>query len=223
MARRKQVVVVGLGRFGMAVAKTLAEIGHEVLAIDTNHKHVQEISDAVTHAVQGDGADAETLSDLGAGEFDTGIVAVGDIEQSILITVQLKQLGVPYVIAKAKEELHGTILEKIGADRIIYPEHEVGVQLAHSFTVPNVVDYMSLGPDYGISKLEPPAQLIGRSVGELGLGERYHVALLMIQRSAQIVINPDPDERIQVQDLLVIAGLDDAMEQFRSTQATAQP
>ncbi|MGD9893918.1 MAG: TrkA family potassium uptake protein [Dehalococcoidia bacterium] len=217
MARRRQVVVVGLGRFGSALAETLSEIGHEVLAIDINHKPVQEISDVVTHAVQGDGTDAETLSDVGAGEFDTGIVAVGDIEQSILITVQLKRLGVPYVIAKAKEELHGTILEKIGADRIVYPEREVGERLAHSFIMPNVVDYMSLGPDYGISKLEPPAQFIGRSVGELGLGDRYHVALMMIQRSAQVVINPGPDERIQGQDLLVIAGLDDAVERFRST------
>jgi trk system potassium uptake protein TrkA len=217
MARRRQVVVVGLGRFGTAVAETLSEIGHEVLAIDTNHKHVQEISDAVTHAVQGDGTDAETLSELGAGEFDTGIVAVGDIEQSILNTVQLKRLGVPYVIAKAKEDLHGTILEKIGADRIVYPEREVGVRLAHSFTMPNVIDYMSLGPDYSISKLEPPETYIGKSVGELGLGDRHQVALMMIQRSAQVVINPGPEERIQVEDLLVIAGLDDAIEQFRST------
>jgi trk system potassium uptake protein TrkA len=223
MARHRQVVVVGLGRFGTAVAKTFSEIGHEVLAIDTNHKHVQEISDVVTHAVQGDGADAETLSDLGAGEFDTGIVAVSDLEQSILITVQLRRMGVPYVIAKAKEELHGSILEKIGVDRVVYPEREVGEQLAHSFTVPNVVDYMSLGPDYGVSKLEPPEQFVGRTVGELRLSERFKVTLMMIQRSAQVVINPGPEERIERQDLLVIAGLDDAMEHFRSMSATAQP
>ncbi len=217
MARRRQVVVVGLGRFGTAVATTLTEIGHEVLAIDINLKHVQEVSDAVTHAVQGDGTDAETLTNLGAGEFDTGIVAISDIERSILITVQLKRLGVPYVIAKAREELHADILEKVGADRVVFPEREVGERLAHSFTVPNVVDYMSLGPDYGISKLEPPADFIGKTVGELRLGERYKVVLTMIQRSAQVVINPGPEERVQAKDLLVIAGLDDAMDRLRST------
>jgi trk system potassium uptake protein TrkA len=216
MARRRQVVVVGLGRFGTAVARTLTDIGHEVLAIDINHKHVQEVSDAVTHAVQGDGTDAETLSDLGVGEFDTGIVAISDVERSILITVQLKRLGVPYVIAKAKEELHGDILEKVGADRVVFPEREVGERLAHSFTVPNVVDYMPLGPDYGVSKLEPPAEVVGKTVGELRLTDRHNVVLLMIERSGQVVINPGSGERIQGQDLLVVAGLDDALERLRS-------
>jgi len=215
MARRRQVVVVGLGRFGAAVATTLTEIGHEVLAIDVNLKPVQEVSDVVTHAVQGDGTDAETLTEVGVGEFDTGIVAISDIERSILITVQLKRLGVPYVIAKAREELHGDILEKVGADRVVFPEREVGERLAHSFTVPNVVDYMSLGPDYGISKLEPPPHFVGKTVEELRLSDRYKVELMMIQRSAQVVINPGGSERIQAQDLLVVVGLDEAMDRLR--------
>jgi trk system potassium uptake protein len=216
MARRRQVVVVGLGRFGTAVATTLVQIGHEVLAIDTNHRHVQEVSEVVTHAVWGDGTDAETLTELSVGDFDTGIVAISDIEQSILVTVHLKRLGVPYVIAKAQEEIHGDILEKVGADRVVFPEREVGERLAHSFNVPNVVDYMPMGADYGISKLAPPPDFVGKKVGDLHLSERFDVALVMIERPAQVVINPGPGERVGAQDLLVIAGLDDAMERLRA-------
>jgi trk system potassium uptake protein len=214
--RRRQVVVIGLGRFGTAVALTLARIGHEVLAIDTDHRRVQEVSEHVTHAVRADGSDPEVLTDLGVKDFDTAIVGVSnDLERSILVTLQLKRLGVRFVIAKAQEELHGEILERIGADRIVYPEREAGERVAHSFTVPTVVDYMAIGTDYGISKMTPPPSFVGCSVGDLDIAARHRVTLLLIERRSQVIVNPGPEERIAADDLLVLAGLDDEVERLK--------
>jgi trk system potassium uptake protein TrkA len=215
MVKRRQVVVIGLGRFGTAVATTLAAIGHEVLAVDINQRLVQEISDDVTHAVQADATDPEALAELGISGFDAGIVGVSaDIDRSILITMQLKELGVPHVIAKAQTGLHGRILAKLGADRVILPEREVGEQVAHSFMVPGALDYLSVGPEYGVSKIMPPPAFIGRTVAELALHERYDVTLLMIERPSQVVLLPEPDERIRPDDLLVVAASDEAMERL---------
>ncbi|HEY8490953.1 MAG TPA: TrkA family potassium uptake protein, partial [Dehalococcoidia bacterium] len=182
MARRRQVVVIGVGRFGAAVATTLYEAGHEVLALDVDARVIQEISGHVTHAVQVDATDPEALQELGVQHFEVGIVGLsGDIERSILITLLLKRLGVPWVISKAQTALHGEILERVGADRVVFPEREMGVRLAHSFAAPNVVDYMPVGPDYGISKLEPPEHFLGKRVGDLDLRARYGLTLLLIE------------------------------------------
>jgi trk system potassium uptake protein TrkA len=213
--RRRQVVVIGLGRFGTAVAITLARIGHEVLAIDLDRRIVDEVSEAVTHAVRADGSDPDVLARLGVRDFDTAIVGVSNsLERSILVTLQLKRIGVRYVIAKAQDDLHREILEKVGADRIVLPEREAGVRIAHGFSLPTEVDYMAIGPDYGISKLAPPPSFVGRSTGEIDLAGRHRVSLLMIERRAQAIVNPGPDERIAADDLLVIAGLDDEVEQL---------
>src|SRR5215204_3412309 len=186
MTRRRQVVVIGLGRFGTAVATSLTAIGHEVLAIDIDHRAVTEIADQVTHAVQADATDEDTLKQLGVQDFDAAFVGVSsNVERSILATMLLKQMGIPLVIAKAQTTIHGDVLAKVGADRIVFPEREVGDQLAHSFTVKNAVDYMPLGPEYGISKLTPPSGFAGRTVGELALPNRLKVALLAIERNHQ--------------------------------------
>jgi trk system potassium uptake protein TrkA len=216
MAKRRSVIVIGLGRFGSAVATTLYESGHDVLAVDVNRRVVDEISDHVTHAVQADATDADALVELGIRNFEVAIVGVsGDIERSILITVQIKNLGVPYVIAKAQTALHGQILEKIGADRVVFPEREAGVRVAHSFAAPNVTDYMPIGPEYGIAKIRPPKSFIGRPVGELGLRERFRVSLLLIERRTQAILNPRLTDTIREDDLLVVAGEDEAMEQLQ--------
>ena len=215
MARRRHVVVIGLGRFGSAVARTLAEVGHEVLAVDVNHRIVQEISESVTHAVQADATDAATLDELGLQQFEAGIVAVGaDIGPSILVTVHLKRLGVPNVIARAHSPLHGEILQKVGADRLVYPEQEMGARVAHSFAVPNVVDYLPVGPEYGISKVKPPAAFVDKTITSLQLRENYNVTLLMIERRSQVVLNPRWDDTLRPDDLLVVAGLDESLERL---------
>lgn len=215
MSRRRQVIVVGLGRFGAALAVTLTRVGHEVLAIDVDARRVREVAEEVTHAVRADGTDEEVLKQLGVGAFDAAFVGVSsNVEQSVLATMLLKRLGVPLVIAKAQTTIQGEVLAKVGADRVVYPERETGDRLAHAFTVRNAVDYMALGPEYGISKLTPPPGYAGRTVRELALGERFKVALLAIERAAQVIINPGAEERIAATDLLVVAGADDDVERI---------
>jgi trk system potassium uptake protein TrkA len=216
MARRRRVLVIGLGRFGDAVARTLAEAGHEVLAVDGDARIVQEISPHVTHAVQADATDVEALEELGARHFETGIVAVGgDIGPSILVTVHLKRLGVPYIIARAHSALHGEILTKVGADRLVFPEQETGARVAHSIAVPNEVDYLPVGAEYGISKVKPPAEFVGQAIDALQFEARYGGKLLMIERRAQVLLHPRTGDTVQADDLLVIAAPDEAMEQWR--------
>jgi trk system potassium uptake protein len=208
MAGRQRVVVLGLGRFGAAVATTLYEIGHEVLAVDVNRRIVQEISERVTHAVQADATDEDTLRHLGVANFDVAIVGVSEsIERQVLITVHLKRLGVPFIVAKVQTELHGDILERIGADRVVLPEREVGVRLAHSFNLPNVHDYLPLGPDFGVSTISPPEGSIGRTVAELDLGHAG-AFLVAVQRGSDVLIQPRADLRLQADDLLVLAAAD---------------
>jgi trk system potassium uptake protein TrkA len=210
--------VIGIGRFGAAVATTLYDAGHEVLALDMDQRAVQEISGRVTHAVQVDATDAAALDELGVQHFDVGIVGLSShIERSILITLLLKRLGVPWVISKAQTVLHGEILERVGADKVIFPEQEVGVRLAHSFAAPNVVDYMPVGPDYGIAKMEPPESFVGKRVQDLGLRERYGLTLMLIERKDRVLLHPRLDETVQPGDLLVVVGLDESMEGLRST------
>ena len=143
MAARRQVAVLGLGRFGQAVARELTRLGHDVLALDSNERIVQDISDDITHAVQTDFTDEEALNQLGLGSFDTAIVAVStNLESSILTTVLLQRLGVRRIIAKAGSELHGSILQRLSVSRVVYPEHEMGLRVAHSFAAPGVLDYL---------------------------------------------------------------------------------
>jgi trk system potassium uptake protein len=212
MAKSRQVAVIGLGRFGTAVATTLYEIGHDVLAIDSDRRTIQDITGRVTHAVQADATDAEVLRETGVAGFDTGIVGVSShLEQSILITLNLSQLGVANVIAKAQTAQHGEILARIGVHRVVYPEREMGMRLAHSFAAPAVVDYMSLGPEYGISKVRPPRAFVGRSLTDLRLREQYGMSLLAIERGLRVIFNPRLDEVVRAEDFLVVAGEDEAM------------
>jgi trk system potassium uptake protein TrkA len=212
MAERRQVAVIGLGRFGTAVATTLYEIGHDVLAMDTDRRLIQDLTGRVTHAIQADATDPGVLEEAGVASFATGIVGISSqIEQSILVTLNLKQLGVAHVIAKAQTAQHGEILARIGADRVVYPEREMGVRLAHSFAAPAVVDYMPLGPEYGIGKIRPPAAFVGRTLADLGLRERYGVTLLAVERGLRVIFNPRTDDTVQPGDFLVVAGADAAM------------
>src|SRR6478735_3493126 len=143
-----------MGRFGSAVAKTLSQLGFEVLAIDQNEETIQDVSAYVTHAVQADSTDEEALRALGIRNFDVVVVAIGeDIQSSILTTLILKDLGVPAIIVKAKNELHGKVLNKIGADKVIFPERDMGLRVAHHLVSPNILDYIDLSDDYSIMEM----------------------------------------------------------------------
>jgi trk system potassium uptake protein len=213
---REQVVVIGLGRFGSAVARELERLGHEVLAIDRDEQRVNEIASDVTHALELDAADEDALRDAGAAEFGTAIVAISsDAEPSIFATMVLKRLGVANVIAKAGSLLHGEILSRVGADRVVFPERETGLRLAHSFSVPNVIDYLDVAPGFGIEKIRPPKAFIGRSLRELDLKDKLGITPLALRRGRQVFVNPTRDERIGEDDELIVIGRDDTLDQLR--------
>jgi trk system potassium uptake protein TrkA len=212
----EQVVVIGLGRFGAALARELERLGHQVLAIDRNEQAVNDIAPDVTHALQLDAADEDALRSAGAGDFNTAIVAISsDAEPSIFATMVLKRLGVRTVIAKAGSLLHGEILSRVGAERVVFPERETGLRLAHSFNVPNVIDYLDVAPGFGIEKIRPPKSFVGRTIGELDLKGRMGLTAVALRRGKQVLVNPTRDERIGEGDELIVIGQDANLEQLR--------
>lgn len=213
---KEQVMVIGLGRFGSAVARELERLGHQVLAIDRGEQQVNDIAPEVTHALQLDAADEDALRSAGAGDFQTAIVAISsDAEPSIFATMVLKRLGVRTVIAKAGSQLHGEILSRVGADRVVLPERETGLRLAHSFNVPNVIDYLDVAPNFGIEKIKPPKSFVGKSLGELDLKTRLGLTPIALRRGQQVFVNPARDERIAESDELILIGRDDKLDQIR--------
>jgi trk system potassium uptake protein TrkA len=212
----EQVMVIGLGRFGSALARELERLGHEVLAIDQSEQRINDIAPDVTHALQLDAADEDALRSAGAGEFNIAIVAVsGDTEPSIFATMVLKRLGVRTVIAKAGSVLHGEILSRVGADRVVFPERETGLRLAHSFNVPNVIDYLDVAPDFGIEKIRPPKSFIGRTLAELDLKGRLGLTPIALRRAREVFVNPARDERVAEGDELILIGRDEKLGQLR--------
>ncbi|MDA8228476.1 MAG: TrkA family potassium uptake protein [Desulfitobacterium hafniense] len=202
---RKQFLVIGLGRFGTSVALNLSALGHEVLAMDKNPHAVQAIADSVTHSVQADARDEETLKALGVRNFDVAIVAIGDdIQANILITLMLKDMGLKYVVAKAQTALHGRVLEKVGADRIIYPEKDMGLRLAHNLVTANVMDFIELSPDYSVVEIVSPLKFVDKTLSKLELRNQYGLSVMAIRRGSQIVVAPGGDEVIRDKDILVI-------------------
>ncbi|HSH22065.1 MAG TPA: TrkA family potassium uptake protein [Candidatus Caenarcaniphilales bacterium] len=207
----QQVMVLGLGRFGSAVARELHALGHEVLAVDASESIINEIAPEVTHAIQLDASDENALRAAGAAEFQTAVVAMSStIEASIFATVALKRLGVPRVIAKASSILHGAILERIGADRVVYPEREAGVDVAHTFLIPNALDYIDLAPRYGIAKVVVPSTFVGRTLRELDLG-RLKITPLALTHGDVVTVNPHREQALQAGDLLVLIGPDEQL------------
>ena len=203
---RKQFVVIGLGRFGTSVAKTLTALGHEVLALDKNEHAVQAIMQDVTQAVQADVREEETLRGLGVRNLDVAVVAIGDdLEANILITLMLKEMGIPYVVAKAQSVQHGKVLEKIGADKIVYPEQDMGIRLANNLIRTNVMDFIELSLDYSIFEIIAPSQFVNKSLGKLNLRAVYKLNVVAIKKGReQIVIAPGANAVVDEGDILVI-------------------
>jgi trk system potassium uptake protein TrkA len=214
---KKQIVVVGLGRFGISVSAALARAGHDVMALDTDAEKVRAVASDVTHAVQVDGTSEAALKEVGIAGFDIAIVAVGsDIQSSVLATILVKRLGVKYVIARANNALHREILERIGADKVVSPELEMGIRIAHEASIGPVSDYMPLTPSYGVAKIEVRIDMAGRTLGEWGLGPRgkSHIPVLLIQRDKEIIVSPGEDEIAKYGDVLVVSAADDRLESF---------
>ena len=205
------IAVFGLGRFGSNLATTLSELGHEVLAVDEDERAVQRIADRVAHAVQADGTDEASLKELGVAEYDLAFVAFGDIEGSILMTTLLKQMDLKRVHAKARNALHREILERVGADQVVFPEREMAIRVAHNLAAPNVVDYFELLADYGIGEVKVPEGVVGETVGSVNLEDGLNVSVLVIKRGTELLIMPDLTELLRAEDVLVVVGRDSAI------------
>ena len=203
----KSYIVVGLGRFGTQVAKKLYELGCEVLAMDTNNTSVQQLSNEVTHAVVADARDKEVLRALGAKDFDCAVVAIGDsLADSVLATMNLKELGIPKVICKARDNTHRQVLKKLGADQVVIPEQENADRLAKSLASRNVLDYIELSEDYGIVEVPAPNPWVDKSLIELNVRAKLGVNILAVRRGGDITVSPSADFRILQGDVLVVLG-----------------
>lgn len=204
---KRQFVVIGCGRFGTSVAMKLNELGSEVMVVDNNEEIIQDISEYVTHAVQADATDENTIRSLGIRNFDVAVVTIGsDIQSSILITLMCKELGVKHVVAKAQNELHAKVLYKIGADRVVFPEREMGIRIAKNLVYENVLDYVELDPRYGIAEIYAPDEWIGKTIKELDLRSKYHINVLGLKQGADLNVQFDPEEELTEGTVLVVIG-----------------
>jgi trk system potassium uptake protein TrkA len=217
---KKQYAVIGLGRFGSSVAAYLAKMGYEVLAVDENEERVQQMADLVTHAVSADTTDEDALRAIGVRNFDVAVVAIGqDIQASILTTLILKELGVPYIVAKAQDELHGKVLSKIGADKVVYPERDMGLRVAHQLVSPNILEHIELSPDYSIVEMQVSSEMAGKSLRELEIRAKYNCNVLAVKRDGQMNITPRADEPLLLTDVLVIVGRNDQLTRLEQAYA----
>ena len=208
----KSFVVIGLGRFGLNLAKTLAALNNDVLAVDINPEKIDYISQYVTHAVAGDCKDEHTLEALGVRNMSCAVVAMSEnVESSILITLMLKDLGVPYVVCKAQSELHARVLKQVGADKIVFPERDMGTKVAQNLSSANILDFIELSNKYSIVEISMPKAWVGKTLRELSLRANYgiNVVALKDESNETIDVSPNPDDVLNAEDILVVIGAND--------------
>ncbi len=211
----KQFAVIGLGRFGSSVARTLYEMDYEVMGIDEDEERINEHIQYVTHAVQADSTDETALREIGIRNFDVVVVAIGaDIQASILTVLILKELGVKKIVAKAQNERHGQVLYKVGADRVVFPERDMGVRVAHNLISANVLDFIELAEDYSVAEVVVTPGMVGKTLRQLDVRARYGVNVIAIKSGDAFNITPRPDEVIRENDVLVIIGHNRHLKEF---------
>ncbi|WP_413381840.1 potassium channel family protein [Alkalihalobacillus sp. 1P02AB] len=204
---KKQFIVIGLGRFGSSLTKTLIENGHEVLAIDKDLNLVEEMANIATQALQADCTDESVLQELDVRHFNHAVVAIGEnLQASILTTLLLKEMGIPKVTAKAKNAVHGKVLTKIGVDQIIYPERDMGVRLGKQLSSDNLIDYIELSPYYNLVEMKAPSAMDGRTLAQLNIPTNYGCTIMAIKNNIDINVSPKAEDTIQAGDILLMIG-----------------
>ena len=203
----KSYMVIGMGRFGMEVSRQLTALGCEVLAVDVSSDLIQQISADVTHAVVADARDKEVLRALGAKDFDCAVVAIGgSLANSVLATMNVKELGIPRVVCKAHDDTHRQVLLKLGADQVVIPEQENAGRLARSLSSHNVLEYIELSEDYGIIEVPAPKSWQGKTLRELNVRARLGVNIIAIKRADKIDVSPSANYAIEPKDVMVVLG-----------------
>ena len=202
-------IVIGLGRFGTAVARELYSVGKDVLAMDVKSENVQNIADYVTHAVTGDGRDPAVLQAIGIQDYDCAVVTVGDdVGSSALITMRLKEAGVPKIICKAQSHVHQRLLEKLGANRVVFPEHEMGIKTAQGLARSNILNFIELSPEFAIVEVDLPNGWAKRTIRDLDIRAKYKVNVIAIRRGSEISVAPGADWIMAERDKLIVLGRD---------------
>lgn len=210
----KNFAVIGMGRFGESLAKTLYSEGYEVLAVDLDQERIDTIAPYVTHAVQADGTDEMALKALGLRNFDVIVIAMGDMQSSILSTLLCKEMGVPYVAAKANNAAHAKVLFRMGIDKVVFPERDMGVRVAHSLVTGNILDYIELSPDFGLIETSVPKEWEGKTLQELDVRVRYGINIMAIKNDEGIVISPSSNDKLNAGDVIIIIGDNTALKRI---------
>lgn len=213
---KRHFAVIGLGRFGSAMATTLFGLGQDVLGIDSDEGRVQELADRVPHLLTVNASDPKALQEAGVAGVDVAVISIGaNVEASLLIVMAVKEMGVKFIVAKSTTEVHGRILERLGVDRVIYPEREAAVRMAHSLVVPNVIDYISLSNDFSIIEIPAPEMFLGKTLREIDLRAKHGLTLIAIKRTVNGIVttnvSPSADERIQPGDTVALVGSNKAL------------
>ncbi len=212
---KKEFAVIGLGRFGGSICRTLAEQGIEVMGIDNNEERVDEYSTIASHAVVANTTDEKVLKSLGIRNFDHVIVAIGDdIQASILTTIMLKELGVKKVTVKAQNDYHEKVLVKIGADHVVHPERDMGRRIAHNIISNNVLDYLELSDEHSIVEIVASEKIDGYSILHLDVRAKYGINIVAIKRRDEIIVSPQANEMIYKEDILIVIGADVDINRF---------
>lgn len=214
MAKRmKEIAVIGLGKFGSSVAKAYAKAGGNVLAIDNDTEKIQEISTFVTYAVKADVTDADVVRTLGLSNVDVAVVAITDnLEASVMATILSKEEGVPYVMAKAQNEVHAKVLTKVGADKIIFPEKEMGIRIAKNIQVDHLMDLVDLSDRHSIIEMRTPAGWIGKNLKELDVRKKYGINIIGVRMDGSIEVNISPDMPLSESMILIVIGENDRID-----------
>jgi trk system potassium uptake protein TrkA len=220
MAKRT-FAVIGLGRFGSAMATTLSQLGHEVIGIDGSDDRVTALADQISHAVRLDATDERALRASGIKDVDVAVVSIGEnIESSLLVVTLVKELGIQNIVAKAVTSLHGRILEKLGVTRVVFPEREMAVRIAHSLVIPNVLDYIELSGDFSIVEVPAPPEFFGKTLRDIGLRARFGLTTIVIKRASKTghgdftTVSPGPDDVVQQGDILGLLGSNERLGQL---------
>ena len=204
----KQIAILGLGRFGRALARTLVEMGHDVMGVDANEAVVEKMAPVLTNCVQADVMDEQTLLSLGVTNFDIVVVGIGnsDMQASIFTTLMLKEMGVEHVVCKVSSNKHARILLKLGADRVVYPERDMGMRFAHSIAQSDVLEFIEPSEEYSMMEINAPKYLIGKSLKESDVRSKYNINIVAIKRGKKIMVNPSPDAVLEQGDVLLAIG-----------------
>ena len=206
-SKDKQYLVIGCGRFGSSVAKKMCQLGNEVMVIDKDEDSINNIAELVTHTAIVDVTEERDLKSIGLGNFDVVIVAISsDVRASIMATLIAKEMGVSQIVCKAKDELQAKVLYKIGADRVVFPERDMGVRVAHNLVSDNILDHIELDPEYSIVEIVTPTSWVGKTLVDLELRARYEITVLAIKNGKSINVTPAPDEELKAGSILVVIG-----------------